>query len=75
MATTITEKIAAIDLKIDDLIANPEVDYKIGDKSIKASQKMDQLLKMRESLLKQADADVKIMEFEGFDTNGFGEII
>ena len=72
MAKTTQELIDLIDEKIEALIESPEVDYKIGDKSVSAGQKMKQLKDMRASLLLNPDADIKTLEIEGFDVDEFG---
>jgi len=41
-------KINDIDNKIDELIANPQIDYRIGDISVSASQKLAQLREIRQ---------------------------
>ncbi len=50
-SATYTTLLAAIDLKIADLVANPQVDWQEGNVSIKAGQKMDQLLALREKIV------------------------
>ena len=72
MALSTQGLIDLIDEKIEALINSPEVDYKIGDKSVSAGQKMKQLKDMRASLLSSPDADIKVSEFEGFDIDEFG---
>ena len=72
MAKTTQELIDLVDEKIEALIESPEVDYKIGDKSVSAGQKMKQLKDMRASLLLNPDADIKTLEIEGFDVDEFG---
>jgi len=66
------ELISKIDEKIEALIDNPEVDYKIGDKSVSAGQKIKQLREMRAELVKNPDADAVFMSFD-FDISEFGE--
>ena len=72
MALSTQEMIDLIDTKIEGLINNPEVDYKIGDKSVSASDKIKQLQVMRKEILAGADADIKIISFD-IDVNEFGE--
>jgi len=72
MALSTQGLIDLIDEKIEALINSPEVDYKIGDKSVSAGQKMKQLKDMRASLLSSPDADIKTLEIEGFDVDEFG---
>lgn len=69
MAMTLSE----VDTKIEALLESPQVDYQIGDKKVSAGQKLDQLLKYREHLLKYpADADLVTMHFNT-NVNEFGE--
>ena len=72
MALSTQEMIDLIDTKIEGLINNPETDYKIGDKSVSASDKIKQLQVMRKEILAGADADIKIISFD-IDVNEFGE--
>jgi hypothetical protein len=69
MAMTLSE----VDAKIEALLENPQVDYRIGDKQVSASQKLNQLLKYREHLLKNpTDADLQTIHFNT-NVNEFGE--
>ena len=61
-----------IDEKIEGLILAPEVDYKIGDKSVSAGQKLKQLQSMRAELVKTPDADAVFLAWD-FDISEFGE--
>ena len=72
MALSTQEMLDLIDTKIEGLINNPETDYKIGDKSVSASDKIKQLQVMRKEILAGADADIKIISFD-IDINEFGE--
>jgi hypothetical protein len=71
MATT-AELLAAIDTQILALVNDPQVDYKIGDKTVSAGQKMKQLLEARRQIAEQQDADLSILAFD-IDINEFGE--
>uniref|UniRef100_A0A6M3L5A6 Uncharacterized protein n=1 Tax=viral metagenome TaxID=1070528 RepID=A0A6M3L5A6_9ZZZZ len=69
-------KISTIDAQLATLMAAPSsiVDYKIGQKSVSGSQKVESLLKMREVYQKLLDA----FPAEGFqrlalDTDEYGE--
>ncbi len=65
--------LAQVDVKIKALLDSPEVDYTIGDKKVSASQKLDQLLKYREHLLKHpSDNDLQTIHFNT-NINEFGE--
>ena len=72
MALSTQEMLDLIDTKIEGLINKPEVSYKIGDKSVSASDKLKQLQVMRKEILAGADADIKIISFD-IDVNEFGE--
>jgi len=72
MAKTSQELVDLIDEKIEALISSPEVSYKIGDKSVSASDKIKQLKDMRASLLLNPDADMKVVEFDGFSLDEMG---
>lgn len=65
MALTIAQQIAAIDVKIAELVANPQVDHTEGDVTIKAGQKMTQLLAARKALLEQpcVESSVEMLVF------------
>ena len=45
--------LVSIDTKISALVASPEVDYKVGNTSVKASQKLSQLMELRELIVKR----------------------
>ena len=69
MAMTLSE----VETKIEALLDSPQVDYTIGDKKVSASQKLDQLIKYREHLLKYpVDTDLQIVHFDT-GVNEFGE--
>lgn len=66
--------IVTIDAKISALIANPQVDYAVGNVRISASQKMEQLIRLRELFIKR----MAEKPFEGIDViqsnfDAFGE--
>ena len=78
MAKTVDQLIADIDAQLETLIASPPVDYTEGDISVKNSQKITLLQKLRESLLTSGpSADIAIMEFNsvisefGIDTTEY----
>ena len=73
MALSTQEMLDLIDTKIEGLINNPETDYKIGDKSVSASDKIKQLQVMRKEILAGADADINIIAFDVNNINEFGE--
>lgn len=65
MPLTIAQQLAAIDAKIAELVETPEVDYVDGDVSVKAGQKMLQLLAARKALLEQpTEATFESIYFE-----------
>jgi len=63
-----------VNAAIAALVANPEVDYQIGDKRVNASQKLRQLLDLRGQLMENPNTDMKVMEFEGFDISELGQV-
>lgn len=65
--------LAEVETKITALINNPQVDYKEGDVTVKASQKLAQLLKVKKFLIDNPEADVETMNFN-LDVNEFGEM-
>lgn len=64
--------LADVNAAIVALIISPEVDYKLGDKMFKSSQKMDQLLKVRKMLMENPEADIAIMAFDALRIDEFG---
>lgn len=64
--------IVTVNAAIAALVATPEVDYKIGDKSVKAGQKLTQLLAVRKELMTNPAADIKLMAFDILDLDEFG---
>ena len=67
------------DLSLDDintaiaaLVASPQVDYKMGDKTVKAGQKMTQLLQLRKAAMDNHVDDINIIAFDALDINDFG---
>lgn len=66
--------IATIDTKISALIANPQVDYAVGNVRVSASQKMEQLIKLREMLLtRMANKPYEAIDVIQTDFSAFGE--
>lgn len=69
MAMTLEE----VNTKIEALLNSPEVDYKIGEKTVSASQKLDQLIKYRKHLMEYPDdPGIEIINFNT-NVNEFGE--
>ena len=64
--------LADINAAIAALIATPEVDYRIGDKSFKSGQKITQLLAARKMLMENPEADISIVAFDFNRTDEFG---
>lgn len=62
----------AITAALSDLIATPEVDYKVGDKEFKNGQKTDQLLKMAELEYKYPLGDIHTVTIDNSDIDEFG---
>jgi len=63
--------IATVNAAIAALVGTPQVDYKIGDKSVKAGQKLTQLLAVRKALIEHPEADIDLIAFD-LDINEFG---
>ena len=69
--------IAQIDDMIETLLRSPQVDYKIGQKTVSASQKLAQLRAYRKDLVDNPIADIAFTNFDfGYDEFGFptGEV-
>lgn len=64
--------LAEIDTAIKALVDSPQVDYREGDKTYKASQKLEQLLAVRKALIENPDAEIATMAFD-FDVDEFGQ--
>lgn len=64
--------LADVNAAIVALIDTPEVDYKIGSKSVKAGQKLTQLLAVRKELMQNPAADIKLIAFDILDLDEFG---
>ena len=71
MTMTNQQLIDLIDTKIETLVTTQEVDYTEGDVSVKKGQKMEQLIKLRASLLRQPDAAVDFIAID-YDISDFG---
>ena len=68
--------LADVDTAIAALVASPEVDYTVGNKTFKNSQKLDQLLKIRKTLMENpSNAQVVQLAFDALDIGPFGENI
>jgi len=70
--------LAQIDAKISALIENPQVDYQVGGGNgtvkITASQKMDQLIRLREMIMKRITSKPEeVIETLQTDMSVFGE--
>ena len=63
--------LAEVETAINALLTDPQVDYTIGDKTVKASQKLEQLMKYRDHLLENPSAEVAFVNFE-MDYDEFG---
>jgi hypothetical protein len=73
-----TTVLAQIDAKISALIENPQVDYQVGGGNgtvkITASQKMDQLIRLREMVMKRITSKPEeVIETLQTDMSVFGE--
>ena len=56
--------VAALDAKINDLVANPRVSYSIGDKSVSASDYLRQLLEIRANLAQIPQVELEMITFD-----------
>jgi hypothetical protein len=66
--------LVSIDAQITALVANPQVDYEVGNVRVDASQKLDQLLKLREHVIKRmAEKPYEAIEVIQSDFSAFGE--
>lgn len=66
--------LADVDTAIAALVASPEVDYKVGDKQFKNSQKLQQLKAIREMILNNPSSpDIDFMAFDALDIDVFGD--
>ena len=66
--------LAEVETKINELLTNPKVDFKEGNVTIKNSQRLDQLLKYREHLMKHPVPDMVTMNFDlGVDEFGVAQ--
>ena len=64
--------IATVNAAITALIAAPETDYQIGDKAVKAGQKLTQLLAIRKTLMESPAADISVLEISCLEIDEFG---
>jgi hypothetical protein len=66
--------IVTIDAKISALIASPQVDYAVGNVRVSASQKLKQLMDLREMMIKRmAEKPYESIEVIQSDFSAFGE--
>lgn len=56
--------VTTLETQINALIATPQVDYRVGDKEFKNSQKLQQLLKLRDYLIANPTAELDIVQFD-----------
>lgn len=71
MATDTSDMLGSITDEMNTLISAPEVDFKEGDISVKAGQKISQFIRLREHLLKHLDPDIALVDFD-FSIDEFG---
>ena len=64
--------IATVNAAITALIADPQVDYQLGDKTVKAGQKLTQLLAIRKMLMESPAADIAVLEISCLEIDEFG---
>ena len=66
--------LAEVETKINALLETPQVDYKIGDKTVSASQKIKQLMAYKKQLLDNPTAEIEFVNFPmGFDEFGVSQ--
>jgi hypothetical protein len=66
--------LTSIDAQISALVANQQVDYTVGNVSVSASDKLDQLMKLREMVIKRmAEKPYESVEVLQSDFSAFGE--
>ncbi len=61
-----------LDVAISALMVKEKFDYKEGDIEVNGSDQLNALIKARESLLKNPDAEMDVISFD-FDINEFGQ--
>ncbi len=71
MATNTSNMLSSISDGMNTLITSPQVDWKEGDVSVKAGQKITQFIALREHLLKYPDPDIALINFD-FNVDEFG---
>ncbi len=66
--------LTTIDARISGLITNPQVDYTVGGISVKASQKLEQLMAMRDKVIKRmTEKPFEVVETLQDGINMFGQ--
>jgi hypothetical protein len=66
--------LSTIDARISALITSQEVDYQVGNVRVSANQKFEQLMKMREHVIKRmAEKPYESWEVVQTDFSAFGE--
>ena len=73
MATT-AELIVLIDAQIEAAVTNPKLDYKLGGKTVTWSNYIRELRLLRTQFINEADIDIDLVQFEGFEINELGDI-
>lgn len=64
--------LSALQTKINELVDELQVDYRVGDKEFKNSQKMQQLLRLREQMAKIPNLGFDAVQFDN-DINQNGK--
>ena len=57
--------LAEVETKINALLTSPQVDYKVGQKTVYASQKLKQLMAYKKQLLDNPTAEIEFVNFPG----------
>ena len=63
--------ITLLDAAISALMVKEKIDYVEGDVEVNGSDHLNSLVKLRESILKNPEAELDVMAFD-FDINEFG---
>lgn len=66
--------LTTIDSKISGLVSNPQVSYRVGNVSVSASDKLKQLMELRETIIKRiSEKPAESFETLQSDFSVFGE--
>jgi hypothetical protein len=57
--------VAAIETAINNLVASPQCDYRIGNKAVSKSDLIRQLMELRQNLAETPEVALEIVTFDG----------